>query len=273
MSVAAVDASQVKVNPKLARLRRRFTYRNKPDESKIIGYVDPERAREIQSIVSDTTMRSFVAIWDSKIAKTAEGLGMGDRVDDIKQDVYTFICRKNPKTGLTGLQSYDPARASLSAYVYWVINAMALNLRAKLGRDRLQLVAGPKDDPLAGRRSKDSGDRAEFWLQIERISADLDAQTITDADSFFVRQSDDDALLPEGVPEPDPKRPKLRYWVPGRLVSRDARTVLELLANGVPRKELSKALRCSAEQAEDLVTELQQNEGLLALLTRQEDAE
>lgn len=231
------------IDPRLARQRRRFNFRTSKAERKTrtVYPVTAKKAEEVQRIVSDTSMKAFVEVWDEKIERAIRNLGMADHLDDIKQQVYTFICRRDAK-GRTGLQRYNPKKASLSAYVYWAANAMTLNYRAKLGRDRLQLTYSSREDPYEGQASPESDERTEFWLQLERIAAELDDLVKTDAGSFF-----------NGT---------------GELVTRCPRTVLKLLMDGVALQDLPRALRCDKETVEALLGVLQSHPDLQDLLAR-----
>lgn len=248
MSVAASDAPLV--NPKLVNQRARFTYRSRTDEPKVIGRVTPEKKLETERIVADKTLKTFISIWDRKITSAIHRLGMGEYVDDIKQDIYLFMSRRD-EHGRTGLEAYDPEKAALSSYVYWLVNVKALNFKAKLKRDRLQLATKPKDDPLEGRYSPQSDERSEFWLQLERILSELDDCITSDSSSFFTQNTDSDRRF---------------FGGPGRLITRDPRTVIELLLQGVTRPELHKALHCSVEEVDEIFAKLQQHEDLKDLL-------
>lgn len=229
--------------------RRRFAYR-KPSDHDPTKLRDPSKEKktarsETERIVADPTMKTFVEIWDRKLVKTIENMRLGDFVDDVKQDIYLFMCKKNDR-GQTGLEAYDPSKGAFSSYVYHLVILKGLNYRNKLARDRLDLTETEFDLDVASSRSgevhRHAGERADFWLQLERIVAELDGFA---EGGFF----DDD----------------------GRLITRDPRTVLELLLQGHSRQELARLLRCKAEGVDRLMARLRSCDELRELLVHPND--
>lgn len=279
------DPSSVPVKRRLRKQKVRFRYRESLDPdavNKIVRKPSARRAAATARIVEDPTFRTFLEEWDAKISYTICRLGLGDHVDDVKQDIYLFMsrphcpkcgeemecCKRHGKPrvgeekceacpddaatfaycgahrihrskGKNGLELYDPAKASFSAYVYHLANLKTLNYRAKLGRDRLTLSPKGKDPELQGdRKASKPWEKTHFWMQLEALAAEH-AERAPD-DGFF----DDD----------------------GRYVTRDPRTVVGLLIEGHTRPEIAKILRCAVAVVDDLVLALRDNPEIRALL-------
>jgi hypothetical protein len=245
----------------LRKQKSRFFFREgqDPDKTpKIVNTPSERRAREVAGIVGDRSFRTFIATWDPKITRAIENLHMGDHVEDIKQVIYTFMvqprcrgcqprrelqpgqrCKKCRKTGCNGLEAYDPRRASFSVYVLHLVVLQTLNYRNKRDRDRLVLSGSGLDPEMQNeRRVHDPWERANFRLQFEELASVYDDQP---GDGFF-----------------DPQ---------GRLVTRDRRTVLELLLEGHTRPDLARMLRCTVAEVDEIILLLRDSDDVRALLT------
>lgn len=236
------DPSSVPVKPKLARLKVRFRFRENQDPdlaTKVVRAPSARRAAAVARVVGDRSFRTFLAEWDPKIGRTIERLRMGEHVEDIKQEIYLFMSRRDPETGKNGLEAYDPAKASFSSYVYHLVTLKTLNYRNKLSRDRLALSPKGKDPELQGdRKSVKPWERAEFWLQLERLAEEHDARA---EGGFFDKK--------------------------GRLVTRDPKTVVELLLVGLTREEIARRLRCKVEVIDRIILVLRDDAEVRALLS------
>lgn len=226
------------------RPRGRFTYRRVDVESVAKPNVPaanrtPEKRLTplVRKIIADRSMRTLIVEYEHKVRQVISNLRMEEHTDDILQDFYVFVSRKNAK-GQNGLEAYDPTVAAFSTYIYKAAVLMTLNYRAKLDRDRLQL--SPKGiDPEMGKQVEHRPNRMQFWLQLERIADAFDDQA-TDDDGFF----DDD----------------------GRFITRDLKTILGLLLEGLTRLELARKLRCAPAEIDGLLDVLRGCEELQVLL-------
>lgn len=253
MSVAPVDPSDSPfapaIHPALPPLphRRKFEYRKNSQIVRPARDVTSESfgsRTKTQRIVSDGTFRTLMMEYDHKIEKTVRGVpGVHEEhVEDIKQEIYLKIAKRDPVTGKNGLEAYDPARGAFTSYLYRLVHLHARNYRNKMGRDRLTLKPFDVDLDLAHRNLDlgDAGedDRNEFYLQIAAIAEDLEA-------------SSDDS--------------KTRFDRSGRLVACDERTVMELLLDGRSRKEIQQILDCTSAELSAIVDSLAQDERLKEL--------
>ena len=172
------------------------------------------------------TLNEFIKNWDKKIDKILQSYGMGDQAEDIKQDIYLYICTKD-EHGKNGLERYDPARGAFSTYAYALILTKARNAVARRKRD-LALIPfshdgsddAYDDNMTASRRDRreaemmartgvDSAKRVEFSLQLQQV---MDALRTYPVRSSFFRN--------------------------GECIVRDLPTLMELLLQDKSRDEI-----------------------------------
>jgi hypothetical protein len=191
--------------------------------------------------VADGSLRTFIAEWDRKIEKTIKSLRAEEHVEDIKQEIYLYMCQRDGD-GKTGLEAYDPKKGALSSYVYRLVFLKTYNYKNKLKRDRLTFTPTGFEADLALRAQKsdlleDPEDRNEFHVQIRQIAADLMATSDVGGGHFE----------------------------DGRYVACDAHSVLGLLLEGRTRQEIVKSLRCSNEDLSAVMTLLSNDDRLREL--------
>jgi len=194
------------------------------------------------------TMDEFVRQWDRKIDRIIHSYGMGDHVEDIKQDIYEHMCTPRAN-GQTGLEAYDPQRAQFSTYVYGLITTKVRNARAKHVRESSMTVMM---DHLA---DGDGDENMAAWTRakMEKQSAVLNGNTSPD-------ERMDINLQLRSIHEILQRHPSRSYFFDesGELIMRDLSTLFRLIMQGMPRGEIVKYLRYSTGSVGVLFDQLRQ---------------
>lgn len=217
--------------------------------------INAPRVQKIPKIQPLTDWPQFHKAWDRKIDHIIASMGMADLSEDIKQDIYLVMCSVNPETGKTGLESFDPTRGSFSTYVYALVLIKAKNARAKRQRE-LGLMPFSHDeskyegddsmsswakDKLEAHGAELSGawseqERAEFRIQLDGVMAALSVKPVR---SHFFRD--------------------------GECVTRDLRTLFDLILDGKSREEIVEYFNYSTGSVGVMFEQLRQVPELVEL--------
>jgi len=194
------------------------------------------------------TMEEFVGQWDRKIDKIIHSYGMGEHVEDIKQDIYEHMCTPRDD-GQTGLEAYDPKRAHFSTYVYGLITTKVRNARAKRIREDMSMVM---IDHLA---DEDGDDNMAAWTR-----GKMENQSRTLTGQLSPNERMDIYLQLDNIREHLKRMPSRSYFFKdnGEVVMRDLYTLFDLIMKGMPRGEIVKYLRYSTGSVGVLFDQLRQ---------------
>lgn len=173
-------------------------------------------------------MDEFVRQWDRKIDHILTSFGLGENVEDVKQEIYESMCQRDPITGLNGLEKYDKEKASFSTYVYAMVLTKARNAKAKRIRENqiiqhANFYSSDDDDESMANWSRD---------RLEAKSAIITGQrSERDRVEFKLQIKDVFAILRTYAPRSD-------FFRDGECVVRDLTTLLELILQGKTREEI-----------------------------------
>lgn len=181
--------------------------------------------RKRSKYVCVSSIEAFIPLWEHKIDRIISSFNMQDYADDIKQDIYLEMCKKD-ENGLNGLERFDSEKGSFSTYVYALILTKVRNARSKRirelalmpysqdqmteredrsprGKDRLELRGKRLSGGISEKR------RVEFKIQLENIMKELKRLPVR---SYFFRN--------------------------GVCVTRDLATLLEMILKECTRDEI-----------------------------------
>lgn len=194
------------------------------------------------------TMPEFVSQWDRKIDKIIHSYGMGEHVEDIKQDIYEHMCTPR-EDGKTGLEAYDPARAHFSTYVYGLITTKVRNARAKRIREDVTMVMIDHLSDEDGDENMASWSRGKLEIQSDNAAGNMSPNERMD---IYLQLNHIRDLLSR-----IPSRSHF-FKENGELVMRDLLTLFDLIMQGMPRGEIVRFLNYSTGSVGVLFDQLRQ---------------
>jgi len=197
-------------------------------------------------------INEFVKQWDKRIEKIIRSHGMGEHMEDIKQEIYMRIIQDD------GLEKYDPTRGSFSTYCYALILTKVRNARTKFYRERRIVPVSLEQ--------KDVPENTEYANGRQRDRLELHAMSLIGQSENPVRNIEVQRHI-ESTLDILRRQTEVRshFFRDGKCITRDLATLLTLILEGKTREEIVEHLDYSTGSVGILFKELRERPELKEL--------